>query len=81
MMIFNDFGLNTSTNPFHMLFSSYFCIENKGTKILTNMKENNNISRETWRTIIQAAIAILTVISGMFFESCTSAMSHLLAIF
>lgn len=32
-----------------------------------------------WGKVIQVAIAILTVISGMFFESCTDAMDGLRA--
>lgn len=41
------------------------------------MNNNNKIDRETWRQIIQVAIAILTVISGMFFEAKAQAMSAL----
>lgn len=44
------------------------------------MSDNNkNINRETWGKIIQIAITILTVISGMFFEAKAQAMSNLLA--
>lgn len=39
-------------------------------------KQTQNID---WGKIIQVAIAILTVISGMFFESCTHGMDSLRA--
>lgn len=32
-------------------------------------QDNKNISRETWGKIIQIAITVLTVISGMFLEA------------
>lgn len=43
------------------------------------MSDNNkNISRETWGKIIQIAITVLTVISGMFFEAKAQAVSSIL---
>lgn len=38
------------------------------------------ISREAWRQILQAAIAILTVLAGMFFETKTLAMTSMLGL-
>lgn len=39
------------------------------------MKDNGNVSRDTWAKIIQVAISILTIISGMFLESCTKLLT------
>ncbi len=39
---------------------------------------NQNISRETWGKIIQIAITVLTVISGMFFEAKAQAVTSIL---
>lgn len=45
------------------------------------MSDNKNkINRETWGKIIQVAITILTVISGMFFEAKAQAVTSLLGI-
>lgn len=40
-------------------------------------KDNKKNEKIDWGKVIQVAIAILTVISGMFFESSTQAMSML----
>lgn len=37
--------------------------------------DNNKQEKVDWGKVIQVAIAILTVISGMFFESSTQAMT------
>lgn len=39
---------------------------------------NKNISRETWGKIIQIAITVLTVISGMFFEAKAQTMATII---
>lgn len=52
-------------------------IKNQNKSVMSN--QNNNINRETWGKIIQIAITILTVISGMFFEAKAQAMTNLLA--
>lgn len=45
------------------------------------MSDNKNkISRETWGKIIQVAITILTVVSGMFFEAKAQAVTSILGI-
>lgn len=49
------------------------------TKTTKQMDSKKNISRETWSKIIQVAISILTIISGMFLESCTNGMENLRA--
>lgn len=38
-----------------------------------------NTNKVDWGKVIQVVIAILTVIAGTFFESCTGAMSSLRA--
>jgi len=44
------------------------------------MDKNKNINRDTWSKIIAFAIAVLTAISGMFFEAKAQAMTTLLGI-
>lgn len=58
---------------------SYLCSEKSQKEQKRMNDDNNNNQKIDWGKVIQVAIAILTVISGMFFESCTGSMEGLRA--
>ena len=71
------------THAKRVLFFCYLCTQknNKPNKNKSVMSDNKNkINRDTWGKIIQVAITILTVISGMFFEAKAQAVTSILGI-